>query len=131
MDLLQDLGPGEGQDVVGPGQGAAVGGEPLAVEVLLRQPRGLDHGAHATVQEKDPALEFLHQALDALRRGGFREGSAHVVAPEHERALVTDRRPGRGFLARLTGWAGLPREPPSASGRKMPQIARARLSLET
>ena len=52
MDIVDDLRPGEGEQVVVPGELVVVIGIERAAKVGLAQPVALDHGAHGPVQQQ-------------------------------------------------------------------------------
>ena len=57
VDLLDDLRPGQREDVVAPLEVAGMVPEPPAAEPRLVQAPGLDHGPHGAVQDQDPAAQ--------------------------------------------------------------------------
>ena len=57
MDSLDDVGTGDGEDVVVPLEVVTVILETFSAEVLLRQGMALDHRPHRTIEQGNPVLE--------------------------------------------------------------------------
>ena len=87
MDLADDVGPGERQQVVVALQVVVVIGQQRAAEVGFVQPITLDHRTHRAVDEQDALGELLAEAV-----GGH--GHPFRGAP-----LYCGAGPGAGFGA--------------------------------
>src|SRR5258705_12489469 len=70
MNLANDVGARQDEQVVVPPQVARMLAKPLTAEVSLRQLVPLDHGPHRAVEDEDTFLEKLVQLLD--RRHAYR-----------------------------------------------------------
>ena len=57
MDILDDIGPGERQQIVVAGQVLMPVGKPLTSEVRLGKFERLDHRAHSPVEHENPLAE--------------------------------------------------------------------------
>ena len=66
MDLENDLGTGEAENVVGTLQIARMTGEAVAAVAGLVQTVALDHGPHRAVENENPPGELLGQCLFTL-----------------------------------------------------------------
>ena len=74
MDVADDAGTGEIEQVVVAPQLGAVIGEAFAAEILLGQPAGLDHRPHGAVEDEDSLRR------DAAEEGGGGHGAALSAA---------------------------------------------------
>ena len=53
MDLLDQFGPRDGQQIIGPEERIRMIRVDVTPKIFLGQPIALDHGAHGTVQNED------------------------------------------------------------------------------
>ena len=74
VNAADDIGPGQGQQVVVALEIAGVSRKALAAVIRFLQARLLDHGSHGPVQDQDAVLQGLFQ------RGGFEGFDCHGVA---------------------------------------------------
>ena len=70
MDVADDLGPGEREQVVVAPERLRVVGEARAPEVVLRERVALDHRAHGAVEHEDA---FAEEGGEGVERGGHDE----------------------------------------------------------
>ena len=66
VDRLDELRPGEAQEVVAPFQVIRVVGKLASAKARLIQPMGLNHGAHRAVKNGDPAPQNALQIEESF-----------------------------------------------------------------
>jgi hypothetical protein len=59
MDLSDHIWPGKGKKVIVALQVTGVGFETFSPVILFGQAVTLDHGAHGTIEQKDPLSQYL------------------------------------------------------------------------
>ena len=100
MDLADDLGLGQREEVVVAAQVLRVVGEALATEGGLVEAPVLEHRAHRPVEDDDPLAEQVRQAGEtrgpAERRGGGR--GRHDATPL---VAVAAEATARGWRSRI------------------------------
>ena len=72
VNFFDNVRAGDGQKVIETFERNRVAGESSAVEVLIRQPIGLEHGAHGTVEDQNTLVENrLQSGLGRTRHHFF------------------------------------------------------------
>jgi hypothetical protein len=66
VDVADDVGAGDREDVAAPAEGAVVVAVALAVEVCLLEPALLDHGAHGPVHDQNAAGHGFPQPFGSV-----------------------------------------------------------------
>src|SRR5262249_12888824 len=110
VDLDDDLGLGEDEDVGVSLEIVRVVGEPGAAEVRLGQPVALHHGAHGAVEDEDALLQELFDhgvptwanAVTTFRRGGRRSREVTSQLSTSKPARARSLRSAAGPKPRCT-----------------------------
>ena len=103
VNVLDNIGPGQGKQIVVALEVLVVVFEPLPAVIGLHQAERLDHGAHRPVQHQNPLLKGLLESCVCRRVRRHRSciqfglaGGMSPVAPIKKRHILTDGLP-RGW----------------------------------